>query len=277
MVVLPLTCRRIPFVAVCKALLELHPDVHVILGSRDISRGQAAVAQIENEMFNGVASPRLEMIQLDTSDAASVRAAALAMDGPLYGIVNNAGIGIGRTLKETMATNYWGPRHVCDSFVPLLQNPGGRIVNVCSAAGANFVSGLAANNPLKKQLGEPWTIHSIDLLDDIVQTAAVADSGTWNIYGFSKATLMAYTYLLSREYQNLVINGVTPGFIDTDLTAGFGATNSPAKGAVPILHCLFFQESVPNGRYYGSDSKRSPLHIYRDPGEPEYNGPDGPQ
>jgi len=44
--------------------------------------------------------------------------AALA-DGCLWGIVNNAGIGFGRSLEETLATNAFGPYRVNNAFIPL--------------------------------------------------------------------------------------------------------------------------------------------------------------
>jgi hypothetical protein len=31
-------------------------------------------------------------------------------------------------------------------------------------------------------------------------------------------------------------------------------------------------ENVPTGRYYGSDCLRSPIHVYRGPGDPPYEG-----
>jgi len=68
-------------------------------------------------------------------------------------------------------------------------------------------------------------------------------------------------------------------FIKTDMTEGegFAASNPPSKGAEPVVFCLMEEEltKVPTGRYYGSDCKRSPLHEYRGPGDPVYEGPDG--
>ena len=215
---------------------------------------------------------------MDTCDAQSVAAAASAVQGPLFGLVNNAGVKT--NFKDTMDTNYWGVRKVCDAFVPLVEKQGGRVVNICSAGGPNFIAKLPETDPLRGQLPKPWTIPSIDALDAIVKEARVKDDDpeSWNAYGLSKATLMAYTYLLSRANPGMIINGVTPGFIETDLTAGMGASNPPSKGAEPVLHLLFAEEvaSAPQGRYYGSDGKRSPLDVYRSPGDPEYEGPDGP-
>ena len=80
----------------------------------------------------------------------------------------------------------------------------------------------------------------------------------------------------------VLVNACSPGFIVTDLTAhmmqAYGKTPAeagalpPAKGTVAINY-LLFDESVPgSGRYYGSDGLRSPLHQYRSPGTPAYEG-----
>ena len=38
------------------------------------------------------------------------------------------------------------------------------------------------------------------------------------------------------------------------------------------MHLLIANGLQGNGRYYGSDAKRSPLDRYRSPGSPEYDG-----
>jgi hypothetical protein len=47
---------------------------------------------------------------------------------------------------------------------------------------------------------------------------------------------------------------------------------TPREGATAPMH-LLFGKLEGNGRYYGSDGKRSPLDRYRAPGSPEYTGP----
>jgi len=69
----------------------------------------------------------------------------------------------------------------------------------------------------------------------------------------------------------LKINAISPGFVDTALTAGYGASLTPEQGTVAIRHCLF-KELEGNGWYYGSDAVRSPLHFMRNPGEPAFAG-----
>lgn len=264
----------------CLTLLRDHPTVHVLLGARDATRGEAAVQQLHTEVET--AAGRVEWLLLDASSVESVHAAASQVEaGSLYGVVNNAGVGAGLSQTTTLATNYWGVRHVTEAFLPKLQSSQGRIVNVSSAAGPMFVSGLPDTDPLKAKLTHPWTIASVAELDEIASSHQVSDQGpkSWDSYGFSKALVNCYTYLVSRQHPDLVVNALTPGFIKTDLTKGnSGATKTPLDGAVPIVYCLFDDEVAqqPQGRFYGSDCVRSPLHLYRNPGDPPYDGPDGP-
>ena len=43
----------------------------------------------------------------------------MAADGSLWAIVNNAGIGFGRSLEQTLATNAYGPYRVNRAMLPL--------------------------------------------------------------------------------------------------------------------------------------------------------------
>merc|ERR1712048_470203 len=84
-------------------------------------------------------------------------------------------------------------------------------------------------------------------------------------YGLSKACINAYTMHLAREYPQFRINACSPGYIPT-------AAAAEQKGTVAIQY-LLFDDPPGNGRYYGSDAKRSPLDRNRDPGSPPYEGP----
>lgn len=46
---------------------------------------------------------------------------------------------------------------------------------------------------------------------------------------------------------------------------------TPTDGARVAMFLLFGQPEG-SGHYYGSDSKRSPLYRYREPGTPAYSG-----
>lgn len=259
--------------AICQMLLEEYPAVHVVMGSRDINRGNQAAEDILS-VIGDAAKGRLTVVALDVTSEESVNKAAEKVDN-LYGIINNAGIMKRDNVKESNNTNYFGPRRVNDAFLPKLDEIGGRIVNIASASGPMFVS-KCSDKDLVKKLSEPWTIDGgIAELDKIAKDESNCKGG--DAYGFSKALVNAYTWLLAKEHPDLVINSVTPGYIKTDMTAGMGATNPPSRGAVPPVWLCMSDDlnGVPTGRFYGSDCKRSPLHTYRGPGDPVYEGPDG--
>jgi len=172
------------------------------------------------------------------------------------------------SMEEVVNTNYFGPRRVNDAFGKLLQRPGGRVVNIASASGPNFVSSLPVGNALTEKLTKPWLIEGgIAELDSIAKSIKGGDA-----YGASKALVNAYTVLYAKTNKDLIINSVTPGWIVSDMTQGLGASSPPSKGAVPPCWLMMDDElkTNPTGRYYGSDCVRSPLHFYRGPGEKPY-------
>jgi carbonyl reductase 1 len=252
--------------AICQGLIQQYPDVHVFLGARNQERGEAAVKDIGGD--------RVSFVQLDASDDSSVKGAASTVQSllggkPLYGIVNNAGIAWGNPLMDIVNINYFGTKRVCEAFGPMLQHPGGRIVNTASASGPMFVSDCS-DSDLKAKLADPSTT-SLEEVEQIARTETSIDNG----YGFSKALVNAYTTLLAKhpDFADLIVNACTPGYIKTDLAPGGSGTVE--KGAsVPIA--LLMDEKfnkIPTGRYYGSDVVRSPLNVYRGPGDPAYEGP----
>jgi len=259
--------------AICQLLLEDHPDVHVLLGSRDADRGRKAVEDLQ-KLLGSICHNRLELVELDTSSDDSVYKAAVSI-GPLFGIINNAGIGFGSSLAETLNTNYFGPRRVNDALSAHIQRPGGRIVNIASASGPVFVASCS-DSVLREKLTFPESqfVGGIGELDNLAKS--LQDAGTRNeAYGLSKALLNAYTILHAKSEPDLIINSVTPGFIATDITKGMGAYNLPSIGAIPPVW-LLTSEAVgkqPTGLYYGSDCVRSPIFKYRGPGDPPFNGP----
>ena len=107
--------------AIAKRCVADHDDVEVILACRSKARGDAAAASL--------ASPRVSVVELDSTSEASVAAAAAEVAKrhgatPLYGVVNNAGIAAG-TVAEILETNVRGPIRVDAAFLPLLgQAPG---------------------------------------------------------------------------------------------------------------------------------------------------------
>lgn len=215
-----------------------------------------------------------EVVQLDTSSDESVVSAVadvkarLAEGAQLYAIVNNAGTGLGHgaTPDVVMNTNLFGPKRVIEGFMPLLSKSG-RIVNVGSGAGPMYVARCSSD--VKKMLCNPDI--SWEQIAEHAKSGLGSSADGMGGYGLSKALLSCYTMLLAKQHPELLISCLSPGFIETSMTKGMGASKSPEEGTVSIRHCLF-EKLDGNGWFYGSDALRSPLHFLRNPGEPPYKG-----
>ena len=237
-------------------------DSFVYLGARDATRGAAAVADILAEYPQ--AEGRLELLELDTESDQSVKAAADKVDS-LWGLCNNAGVGFGRSIKDTLAPNYYGSKRVCEAFLPKIES---RICNIGSASAPNFVSSIG--DPSLKAFFTSSSTTLADLEEKLDAYSAAPDyEGV--AYGLSKASLHVLTMQLQKAHPSLFINTCSPGYVLTDLTAGMGASKTPEQSNCHVapLHILF-GDDVAQGWYYGSDAVRSPLDIYRGPGEPPY-------
>lgn len=255
--------------ALCSQLAE--KGCHVYLCSRNIDKGMAAVQQIMDQQ----PAAKVELVPCDTSCDKSVAGAAglvkesLGGDA-LYAIVNNAGCGLNQagdvSVDNVCNTNMYGPKRVCEAFIPLLQPSGARIVNVGSGAGPGFVN----KNPQHRDLLCRWST-TWEQLEALAQTKPWDADAPVSYYGFSKAGLHVFSRVLSQTHPAITTSTVSPGFILTAMTKGWGAKKPPEEGTVSILHCLF-DELTGSGFFYGSDAKRSPLHYMRDPGTPEYLG-----
>lgn len=265
--------------AIVRAILEKHDDTFVYLGSRDEARGREAVSSL-----GGALAKRVELVTIDVSDARSVAAARSKVNESLYGLVNNAGVSASAGFVPAIEVNTRGMHRVTEAFLPLVQ-PHGRIVNITSAAGPSFV---AKCTPERQRffLDGTTTWAKLDaFLDECI--AAQEDPkrlglGSADVYGLSKAVANTYTLVTAREHPELHVNACTPGFIETDLTRPWAQSSGkapaemgmkpPAAGTVAPTY-LLFGELEGNGRYYGSDAKRSPLDRYREPGSPAFTGP----
>eukprot|EP00958_Prasinococcus_capsulatus_P011482 scaffold1141_cov369-Prasinococcus_capsulatus_cf.AAC.11 len=238
-------------------------------------------------------------------------------------------MGAERGIQDTLNTNLYGVRRVCDAFLPFVDPAAGRLVMtssasgtpeslpphgalclceelaltaptfaalppfaLCSLPGPMFVASCTAEK--KRVLTNPeisWEeIEAIarecEAVDGKPEQAAAMGYGNatkpLSAYGLSKALLNCYTMLLAVQFPHLLINAMSPGWIETDMTKHFlqgtGKTGreigmkSPAEGTVAAMHLLFSDDIQGNGWYYGSDGVRSPLHRYRSPGDPPYTG-----
>jgi len=278
--------------ATVAAILAERDDSHVLLGSRSLTRGQEARAELLADHPDW--ESRLAVVEIDVGDEPSVAAASRTVaerfgqePAPLFGIVNNAGIGFGHDMRTVLNVNARGPKRVCEAFLPLVDPNEGRIVNIASASGPMFVA--ACSEERQTMLTAPdvtWSPIEA-LMDECLRIEesggdfAAAGLGEGSAYGLSKACLIAYTIELARTHPSLTINACTPGFIETDLTRPIATQRGmepsqmgmkpPEEGTLAVLR-LLFGDPGGSGWYFGSDAERSPLDRYRSPGDPPYTG-----
>lgn len=114
--------------------------------------------------------------------------------GPIYGLVNNAGVSYDGALaltpnsriEELVRVNTLAPIVLTKYVVrAMMADGGGRIVNIASILGSTGYSGLS-------------------------------------VYGATKASLIGFTRSLAREVgrMGINVNAVAPGFVDTEMTQG---------------------------------------------------------
>lgn len=250
--------------ALCRQLAVDH-GVKVYMAARNAERGAAGIKTIKDAHPDAA----VELVLMDVGDDASVTAAATKMKEQgvtLYGLVNNAGVGLGTgdSGAALLNINFYGPKRVTDAFLPMMDPSVGRIVNVSSGMASMWLRNESAAQ--KELFTSPSTTW--EQLDAAVKAAA--PTASMGGYGLSKAGLNAYTIVASVANPNLKITSLSPGFIQTKMSSGFGAKLTPEQGTVSCIRCLFGE--VVSGYYYGSDGLRSPLTVTRDPGTPEYEG-----
>jgi NAD(P)-dependent dehydrogenase (short-subunit alcohol dehydrogenase family) len=112
--------------------------------------------QSDAEALEREAEGTLTPLLLDVTDASSISRAAETVaaltDGRLYGLINNAGIGLGGPLelvpmtetRKLMEVNVIGLLATTQAFVPLLRKGRGRIVSIGSLAGLVAMPGASA-------------------------------------------------------------------------------------------------------------------------------------
>ena len=129
--------------AICERILASHADAFVLLGSRDVGRGEAARATLS-------APSRCAVVAIDVCSEQSVQDAAAfvaALFGgahlvQLAGLVCNAGVNTA-SAADTIDTNVRGTRRVVSAFMPLLSANAARIVNISSGAASMFLAKCA--------------------------------------------------------------------------------------------------------------------------------------
>lgn len=212
---------------------QLHAKgITVIIGSRDLARGQAAAKSIGG-------GESLHVIKLDVGSEADRNAAVQYIEkefGRLDILVNNAGVLLdGRSgnatsttpismLRETFEINFFAVVDLIQKLLPLIRkSSAGRIVNLSS---------ILASLTLHATKGSP-----------------IYDAKTF-AYDASKAALNSFTIHLAHELRgtNIKVNSAHPGWVKTEM-GGEGAQLGIEDGARTSVELATSPDDGPTGAY----------------------------
>lgn len=215
---------------VCRQLAKMGHQI--ILGARNIEKGQTAARMLQNE---GLSVHAYKIDVTSESDIGGIKDFIVRTYGRLDVLVNNAGVLLDPprhppdaegasifntkldTIRASLESNTFGALQLCQNLVPLMTKNGyGRVVNVSSGMGQ---------------------------LSDM--------NGGWPGYRISKVALNAVTRIVADETQssNVLVNSVCPGWVRTEM-GGQDADLSPAEGADTIVWLATLPDGGPSGGFF---------------------------
>ena len=243
------------------------PGLVVIVAARDEALGEAAAVDLRSHGYDA-SHIRLELNDeesiFDTVEFVRERFGALDLlinnaavcfnDPTLYGKVPHTPFESQADI--TIGTNFFGTLSVTQAMLPLLlESASPRIINIASAAGR--LSILRSDTLVEAFTSETLTIQKlVSLMNSFVSDveAGVHSSRGWpnTCYGVSKLGIIALTRILAREYPNIMINSVDPGYCRTDQNDNQGCVD-PKRGAMtPFLLATLNEEKqfVSGGHFF---------------------------
>ncbi|MFQ6333024.1 SDR family oxidoreductase [Methylophilus sp. 3sh_L] len=210
----------------------------VIIGARDASKGEQAVAALKQMGVDA------EYLHYDAELPASPQAVAAALEarfGRLDVLVNNAGILkealVGQnnsltvdqdTLRTTFEANFFAVVALTQALIPLLQrSPAGRIVNLSSILGSQTLHS-SANSPIEVAKGLA--------------------------YNASKSALNMFTIHLAHALKdsNIKVNSAHPGWVKTEL-GGEHAPMEISDSWKTSVRLATLPADGPSGAYFHED------------------------
>lgn len=208
--------------------------ITVVLGVRDVVKGQEAVAKLK---VDGITADVVHFDALDPKSYKEVYSYFDGLHGRLDILVNNAGVmkedlSGGPTaskvspkdLKDTFETNFFAVVELTQTLLPLIRKaPAGRIVNLSSILGS-----LALNSDPNSPIGSKKAFA----------------------YNASKTALNAFTVHLADELRdtNIKVNSAHPGWVKTDM-GGEAAPMEISDGSKTSVQLATLPDSGRTGGY----------------------------
>lgn len=207
---------------VCRQLSQL--GIHVLLGSRDPAKGEAAARELKTGGLDVEARP------LDVASAQSVRECMSWIRGTVGRIdilVNNAGVMLEdadddpleelEIIRETMQTNVYGALLLSRLAIPIMKSRRyGRMVNLSSSMGS------------------------------------LSEMGAGYIaYRLSKAGLNVVTRVVAAETEGMgiLVNSLDPGWVQTAMGGG-RASRTLQQGAETVTWLATLPDNGPTGLFF---------------------------
>jgi len=208
--------------------------ITVVIGSRDVAKGKAALEKLKAEGIDA------DAVRFDITKAADYKEVYGYFEkryGRLDILINNAGVSkeefmagnrtsstSAEVMHETFDTNFFGVVQLTQTLLPLLRkSPAGRIVNLSSILGS-------------------LALHA-DPNSPIYNAKAFA-------YDASKAALNSFTIHLAHELKdtNIKVNSAHPGWVKTDMGTDAAPMEIP-EGAKTSVALATLPEDGPTGSY----------------------------